>query len=136
MRTTLVAALMLASIATGRAEVPPTIMPDFYPPPEFDRPFEGSLFIAENLEQEVLLAACNMVDRAKHGLFGCTHLPNTHGLKGDQCVILLAQTSFLSLYGVVLEELKRHEIAHCNGWRHKPPSAAPAPPMERHDPVP
>jgi hypothetical protein len=127
------AAVLLAGTIGAYAQVPS----NFYPPAEFDRPFAGSLFIAEEQEQEVLLEACSMVGIAKYGLNGCTHLPNTHGLGPNECVILLAQKSHLNRYGVTQEGVIRHETAHCNGWRHKPrlvPAEAP-PMMDRRDPV-
>jgi hypothetical protein len=122
------AAVLLAGILSAYAQIPA----NFYPPSEFDRPFAGSLFIAEEIEQQALLEACSMVGQAKHGLNGCAQVPNTHGLKSDECVILLAQKSFLDRYGVELEDLKRHEVAHCNGWRHRMVITKPPPlPMEK-----
>jgi hypothetical protein len=107
----------------AHAELPG--IPDFYPPPQYDHEYAGKLYISAENPLSTLETACSMKT------IGCAHVPYTHGLGANECMILLPKRETMDKMGIDYEALKRHEIAHCNGWRHtNPPTEAAPPPME------
>jgi hypothetical protein len=83
-------------------------------PPEFDRPYPGELIVEENLPQEELLERCHL-DKDAHYI-GCALVPGHRGQPWGRCTILSSVNAPHDPEGHALH--LRHEIAHCNGWRH------------------
>jgi hypothetical protein len=89
------------------------------PPAEFDKPFVGQLeeFIINDLEE--LTNFCE-------GLLGCAkRLQTVSGGPALFCSIYLPADELIRRYGLTIEIVRRHEIAHCNGWDHPPASDLP-----------
>ncbi len=102
---------------------------DFYPPSHYDHEYAGKLFISAENALPNLALACGLPT------LSCTQVPGTHGLASDECLILLPKRDIWDKTGISFEDLKRHEIAHCNGWRHgKIDTGPPPPPMEVRNP--
>jgi hypothetical protein len=122
-------ALAVATSVPAQAESPFNMRDDFYPPSHYDHEYAGKLFISAENDLPVLERACGLKT------MGCSQAPGTHGLALDECLILLPKREDLAKTGVSMEDLKRHEIAHCNGWRHGKIEPGPRPPpMEVRNP--
>lgn len=76
------------------------------PPPEYDRPYTGRLEI-EYVEPGEAAKLCDLGHRNR----ACADVGN-----GWCRIIFPKDTGVYSRK--TLELLMRHEIAHCNGWRH------------------
>jgi hypothetical protein len=108
------AVLALTSVSATGAE---RYQPNEYrvPPAEYDKPFAGKLeeFIINDLEE--LKSFCG------HRWVGCAirhWAPSeTVGL-ALHCSIYLLADEPIRKYGWTIEMIRRHEIAHCNGWVH------------------
>jgi len=93
------------------------------PPPEYDRPFKGKLYVTEGFDLAELRKLCDPSGSLSgEAISACTHLPGTHGLGPDECHIFMPdkkeiEERFPNFYGF----LRRHEEGHCNGWWHKNP---------------
>jgi hypothetical protein len=82
----------------------------FAPPAQYDHPFAGKVFeITANTMAEMAVL-CAPHPRAGR-LFGC----GPHG-SPEECHIIIAPVDYLNIYGVTAEQVRRHEMAHCNGW--------------------
>ena len=92
----MIAAALLASLLST---VP------LQPPPEYDHAYVGTVFIMR-LPKADIGAECG-ADR-KEPVRGCAQV-----VRGV-CVIKIAMKAKISNRAMLV----RHEIAHCNGWRH------------------
>ena len=107
------AALVLAISATTSAKAaeqryqPNEVI--IFPPPEFDRPFDGRLeeFIVKDHEELANFCGQQLA-------FGCAF----PAFDRRSCLIYLLPDDFQRRYGITIEIARRHEIAHCNGWHH------------------
>jgi hypothetical protein len=113
------AVLALTSVsATGAERYQPNeaLLHTMLPPAEYDKPFVGNLkeFIINDLEK--LASFCG-----GQKVLGCAHpipLP-----ENALCTIYLASDDLIRKRGLpnqTIETVRRHEIAHCNGWYHPP----------------
>jgi hypothetical protein len=102
------------------APEPTTTPSSIKPPPEFDYPFPGKLYIsAENDLAQVaigcgtppgrIFSGCAIPPQIQLGQTGTTRI------RPGECMILLAKRKLVE-QSFNYEELIRHEIAHCNGW--------------------
>jgi hypothetical protein len=55
------------------------------PPPEFSGPFLGKLYIEDQLDAAELSERCGLP------VVGCAWVPASHGLRADECTILIAK---------------------------------------------
>jgi hypothetical protein len=78
------------------------------PPPEYDHEFKGVYTVTRAKSIEAVGRLCN---NPLAGL-GCSILLNN----GMVCSIFMAPDHVIRSRGVKPEDVKRHEIAHCNGW--------------------
>jgi hypothetical protein len=97
------------------------------PPKQYDRPFDGEVFIIRELSQKVLSDNCGtngskVVIPSGKWLGGCApvngftfHADLTHS-ELHRCVILLAEISIFRRNHRSVEDTIRHETGHCNGW--------------------
>jgi len=122
MKKTLLTGIAALLLATGTAhpaeryQVNEWILQhNFLPPAEYDKPFAGKLeeFLVNDFED--LQRFCRRQDLLP---FGCATR-----YSASLCVIYLASDDLIRKYGWpdrIIEETRRHEIAHCNGWKHPP----------------
>jgi hypothetical protein len=99
------------------------------PPPEYDKPFVGKLteFIAK--DEEEFEGFCRGVSR-----FGCArHWPASES-GPPLCDIYLAPDELIRRHWLTTEIIRRHEIAHCNGWHHPAPKVLPKIDLPKIDP--
>jgi hypothetical protein len=81
------------------------------PPMEFDRPYAGTLF------EDVLPIA--QVDAECRRLTGATREKTVRGCSVKYpggCLIIYPNAP---IRGIDPLDIRRHEIAHCNGWKHE-----------------
>src|SRR5262249_37573928 len=78
------------------------------PPSQFDHPFKKELYILNQHDQEALRRVCRL-DRP---LLGCVIY-----VEAQKCVIAVADKETITRFHSY-EATLRHEVAHCNGWRH------------------
>jgi hypothetical protein len=80
------------------------------PPAEFDHPYTGQLITTRTLDQAETRWLCPVP--FPHALaLGCAKVMFWRG-----CQIIISPDSVLAEAGMTLEFVKRHEIAHRNGW--------------------
>jgi hypothetical protein len=102
---TLALALVAASAATA-AEGPRLI-----PPKEYDRPFSGTVIIVPARDQDHVRKLCpRAAFNPDFPALACTYREAT------VCRIVMAPDADIIKAGFPPALVKRHEIAHCNGW--------------------
>jgi hypothetical protein len=93
------------------------------PPPQFDHAFAGQLYVIENQSQDELRWRCNLPGAKV--ILGCAHVPRSHGLNAQTCYVYLAPPDIVKRMGQTMDQLYRHERAHCVGWLHPVDPASP-----------
>ena len=83
------------------------------PPPEFDHVFKGELTVKRGTQNDLRSACPNSFDPSRPAL-GCAK----RLLDGQICVVYILNDIGLQMTGWDYEIVLRHEVAHCNGWRH------------------
>jgi hypothetical protein len=117
------AVLALTSVsATGAERYQPNeaILHTISPPAEYDKPFVGKVEELIAKDHEELKVFCRGLP-----VIGCAIRWPASEYSPAVCLIYLAPDEVIRKYGFTTELIRRHEIAHCNGWRHPP---APTPP--------
>jgi hypothetical protein len=105
--------------------IPPSIEANslsIKPPPEFDYPFPGKLYISAENDFAQMIVGCQWT-LPYRDIHGCARPPGwyTPGIgvmKQNECMILLVKRELMAQtydYDMVI----RHETAHCLGWRHE-----------------
>lgn len=79
------------------------------PPEKFDHSYEGP--VIEQLMSAQEISDCCGIDTAQ----ACMFPPN---FLGDKCFIYLPWIGPGGVAKRTQDLLRRHEIGHCNGWRH------------------
>jgi hypothetical protein len=80
------------------------------PPPQYDKPYNGELEIQFFSNAADVDQAC----KGKGESIGCTWIPADH----KPCRMFLATEELAKRKGKNYAFVLRHELAHCNGWRH------------------
>ena len=88
-----------------------TIVGLLSPPPKYDKPYEGELEIVFFSYEEDLLGACK-------GLGSGTHACTLASLDHKKCSIYASSEEFMKRKRRNYAFMMRHELAHCNGWKH------------------
>jgi hypothetical protein len=83
------------------------------PPPEYDYPFKGPVTYTRMKD----IAAVNKICNNPNAGLACAMLIN------GVCNIFLVSDDMLQSRRLDPEDVKRHEMAHCNGWAAHPPGA-------------
>jgi hypothetical protein len=84
------------------------------PPAEFDHPYDGNVIISAENTPETILTACGFPANDRRIILGCAIEIG----KRNECNIYLVQRKWIEQSGDDYDEIIRHEIGHCNGWRH------------------
>lgn len=84
-------------------------------PREFEYPFPGKLYIDDEIDWAKIATACGLPRRVQRAWLRSTTRDTRAQIQRVQN--LLAERWFVERE-YDYEMLKRHEIAHCNGWRH------------------
>jgi hypothetical protein len=85
------------------------------PPPEYDQPYTGELTVTTHETQADVLEACGYNPATwKWRPLACAKV----SLSGERCHIHLPPDYLIIRQGKTREGVMRHEIGHCNGWRH------------------
>jgi hypothetical protein len=92
------------------------------PPPEYDYPFPGKLYISAENDFAQMIVGCNFPPETTRMIHGCAAVPGTYSrgigfMRANECTILLAKRELVEQY-YDYDETIRHERAHCLGWRH------------------
>lgn len=114
------AVLALTSVSATGAEHYQPRQYVLIPPAEYDKPFVGRLeeFVVKD-QQELANFCWDLL------VFGCArHWPASEN-SPPLCDIYLVPDELLRKHGLTADIVRRHEIAHCNGWEHP---EAPNPP--------
>ena len=90
------------------------------PPKEYDHPFAGELIVATAFDQDDVRAMCPSAKFPPLGALGCA--PH---IGPKRCRIVLAPDADIIKAGFPPDLVRRHEIAHCNGWPDNHPGALP-----------
>jgi hypothetical protein len=98
---------LVASAASAAAEGPRVV-----PPKDFDHPYRapGKVIVVPARDQDHVRELCPKAVFPGAAL-GCAKLTSTW-----DCQIVLADDSVIKAAGFPPELVRRHEIAHCNGW--------------------
>jgi hypothetical protein len=105
-RSLLIGVALLALATPAHAK---KVKKSILPPPQFDPPFEGTIKVTRDSEASLPCRPRSLSTR-----LGCTYPPK----KPDEgCVIYLALPDEIKEAGYSENDLWRHEIAFCNGWK-------------------
>jgi hypothetical protein len=85
---------------------------ELLPPAEFDHEYTGKLTIVRTT-QDGVRAVCPQL-RSDRPAIGCSQ----RMLNGETCTVTIADDVILQGYGWTYDLVLRHELGHCNGWRH------------------
>ena len=96
--------LILAAALLAQAQVPPS---------EYDHDYDGELTILRTTPATVLDACFSVIDHNRSSPLGCAQIKSTNPKK---CTIWIVTDD--KLRGFDYSLILRHELAHCNGWRH------------------
>jgi hypothetical protein len=88
-----------------------TLLGAVQPPPKYDVPYTGDLEIVFFTHNEDIQPACGA-----HSDFACAQLWSDQ----KKCRIQILTEDALKKRGHAYNFALRHELAHCNGWRHPP----------------
>ena len=109
-----IAALLVTLLPTlARAQA---ALPNVYPPPEFDKPYEGYLILKRPATEEEVKGHCH---HPVPYYIGCA----SRVWDGKVCAVFIVADEVLAKYGLKLEGVPRHEIGHCHGWPKTHPGA-------------
>jgi hypothetical protein len=105
----------------NQANIPKAHLP-ILPPPEWDYPFPGKLYISAENDFAQMVVGCNFPPETTRMIHGCAAVPGSYSrgvgfMRTNECTILLAKRELVEQY-FDYEETIRHERAHCLGWRH------------------
>jgi hypothetical protein len=104
---TAIGLLTLALAAPAAADPTPLRLT---PPKEYDRPYKGIPTLVVARSQQLVRELCPAAKFSSQiGALGCPHII------GNKCWVVLAPDADIKA-GFPPELVKRHEIAHCNGW--------------------
>ena len=93
----LLVALLLLLPSPSLARIP------LIPPPEYDYPYDGVVHV-EVVDRDNIQRECG----GPPNIAGCAWVDN------DICYVIIAGKTLRAS----VEDILRHEIAHCNGWEH------------------
>jgi hypothetical protein len=101
------------------------------PPEHYDHPYNGELEIVRHETLADIQAACPTIAAP----LACAKV-----LSASKCEIHLPPDYMYPRYSVTADVIMRHEIGHCNGWKHDPETAittngAPKPPVSEVPPT-
>lgn len=86
------------------------------PPPEYDKPYTGTLVIVEFDSQDKIRRACPNTKFPEYAL-GCTiKYP-------DRCVVFIVNEEEMAKTRFTTKVVLRHERGHCEGWPKDHPNA-------------
>jgi hypothetical protein len=80
------------------------------PPPMFDHPYNGHL-----IERRESLPAVENVCHMQHGIISQYKALGCAEVFPRRCFIVIPSVSG-EITGTLQKQIRRHEIAHCNGW--------------------
>lgn len=80
------------------------------PPEQFDHSYEGPV-IEQLMPAQDITGYCR-VNTAQACVFGLPNFP------GDKCFVYLPWIGRGGVAKRTQDLLRRHEVGHCNGWRH------------------
>jgi hypothetical protein len=98
---------------------------ELIPPPEYDRPYTGTLTIERVTDPAAVQMLCPNLGGGEH--FGCAKVAKDL----SWCNVYIVSDAFINkrsnevttLFGHSYENFLQHEIAHCNGWPGDHPNA-------------
>jgi hypothetical protein len=108
LKTTIIAVLALSMLAS--AAHAKNVKRSILPPPEFDHPYVGKIKV---IRDSAWSLPCR--PRSLSSRLGCAYPPDE---TDEECVIYLAERGEIEEAGYTENAVWRHEIAHCNGWKH------------------
>jgi hypothetical protein len=107
-RTALALALAIVAATPALAQKP---RPEYVAPPvEFDRPFDGLLIMVPARDQNHVRELCPGAVFSMGIALACSRRL-THG-----CRVVMIPDEQITAVGFPPDLVRRHEIAHCNGW--------------------
>jgi len=89
------------------------------PPEKYDFPYDDPLFIQGGYDPDELNQVCPGTGEVP-GILGCADSKYRYTEGRTGCFIRLAREDLIISAGLTLNLVIRHEIGHCNGWRHRP----------------
>jgi hypothetical protein len=87
------------------------------PPEKYDFPYDDPLFIQGGYDPDELNQVCPGTGEVP-GIIGCADSKYRYTEGRTGCLIRLAREDVIISGGLTLNLVIRHEIGHCNGWRH------------------
>jgi hypothetical protein len=91
---------------------------DQMPPEKYDFPYDDPLFIQGGYDRDELNQVCPGTGEDPF-IVGCADPKYRYTEGRTGCLIRLAREDLIIGAGATLNLVIRHEIGHCNGWRHR-----------------
>jgi hypothetical protein len=114
MAALLIATTILTAHAASRPQpkiVRTPVRGALYPPPQYDKPYEGELEIMYFSDAEYIERICNVGPK----VYGCASPPRPDR---KTCKLFVSSEALAKRQGRDFALMLRHELAHCNGWKH------------------
>jgi hypothetical protein len=83
---------------------------EILPPPAYDHPFKGHLAV-----QVATLAQIKNFCHTRHGIVSAYQALGCAKVRPGRCFIMIPKVGG-QITARLQSEIRRHEIAHCNGW--------------------
>jgi hypothetical protein len=116
MKYLLAAAALLASTIAPAAAVSGANDSLILPPAVYDKPFPGRVIENTAVDMDDMAGLCSPNPKAGIAM-GCSiHFDDSLTGKPRACYVYFAPDWYLQRFSVTREAVRRHEIAHCNGW--------------------
>ena len=95
--------------------MPPNTSASYFPPPQYDRPYTGTLTIERVADPAAVLVQCPELKNPA----GCAKVAKDL----SWCKVYIVSDEYIKriprkeeTIGYSYENFLRHELAHCNGW--------------------
>jgi hypothetical protein len=99
--------VVAAAFAAAASSVAPAHASDLVPPKRYDVPYRGAL-VELQVSQAGVVAACNAI-----GFAVPRHTAGCSVRSERECLIIYISAPYK---GDTPAQVRRHELAHCNGW--------------------
>jgi hypothetical protein len=108
-----VAFFILSASTCHAGQVPRAKQEEQLPPPKYDRPYEGDLYIARRSDHYIGAICKHALRKGQKTALGCAVR-----FEGPSCAIWIAKDEDLKWWGYDYDIVFRHERGHCHEWLH------------------
>jgi hypothetical protein len=82
------------------------------PPAEYDHDYDGELLLVRMAAEDISIVCKRALAPGQTLTLGCSQSI------GRSCRVMIAKDEELKQHGLDYDIVYRHEVGHCNGWKH------------------